>query len=87
MEASKALDKLKKLLNCPKSDENTTVCIEHDKNSKLKKLHVSELNSNMLLLQLDNGLKKHHCIGFTPLFNALHDCDHNRVCEIGRAHV
>jgi hypothetical protein len=81
MEASKALDKLKKLLNCPKNDKDTTVCIEHDKNSKLKKLHISELNSKMLLLQLDNGLKKHHCIGFTPLFHALDDCDHNRVCD------
>lgn len=81
MEASKALEKLKKLLNCPKNEQNTTVCIEHDKNSKLKKLNISELNSKMLLLQLDNGLKKHNCIGFTPLFNALDDCDHNRVCD------
>ncbi len=83
MVALQALDKLKRLLDCPKSDATVSTSVEiiHDDNSKLKKLFLTDISSNMLLLQLDNGVKKHRCTGFSKLFNSLDDCDHNKVCD------
>lgn len=84
MPSTDSLDILKEILSCIHTDGRTSshAIIEENQEAKLKKIRISDLNANMLLLATDDGRKIDKTTAcMSPLFATSGKYEQNRACD------
>ena len=85
MALTNGLEAIKKLLSCVQADGSQVshvIVEEKDIKAKLKKLTISELGSNILVLATDEGRKRNNSVCMSPLFADDGEYDQNRACDV-----
>lgn len=84
MALTNGIDALKLLLSCVQANSahaSHVIIEEKQKEAKLKKLTISELNPDVIVLSTDEGRKRSQLVCMSPLFSDDGVYDQNRACD------
>jgi len=84
MALTNGLDAIKALTSCLQADGSQVshvILEEKDPKAKLKKLTISDLDSNVVVLATDEGRKRNQVACMSPLFSDDGKYDQNRACD------